>query len=443
LSETRRFLLEFETERVSSLARKDRRVREELIKAFSDVSETVRERALIAAMDLGDPSVVDEVVKALSDEEEDVRIAAAQVLAWYHQPRTIPHLLKGLKDSSPWVRSHCAVGLSKLMNGPIWARLKEDVIDKFIEAFPDMEDDEIRNFMLDLGIRADSIDRYLRWRAANFDVEIDMSVIEEMEAGPIILAGTEGAAPEIAMSTHTGLSLAPEVEEILAELPRDTLENLPSEDLRRLTPETARELVDSLLEGKKPKKKKKKVKVRKVKRVRKVRKRHTREELLAKIPPEVRESVGEEALSILSIEELEALVATPGETTETVAETAEEAVPAEPTKKKRKTKKEKLLEKLPPEVRASLTEEDIERLSTRDLEKMIEAAKSTTPAELPEDEDERRRVLAEKYGEERAEILVMIPPDMLVGIPEEQIQEMDLDTLRDLTRALAPPKEGD
>jgi hypothetical protein len=44
----------------------------------------------------------------------------------------------------------------------------------------------------------------------------------------------------------------------------------------------------------------------------------------------------------------------------------------------------------------------------------------------------------EKYGEEKAELLVTIPEVMLEGIPEDQIQEMDLETLKGLTQALEP-----
>ncbi len=411
MSETRRLLLEYETDVLSSLARKDKRVRKELIQAFSDASEIVRERALIASIDLNDPTVVDDVVKALADTEADVRIAAAQALAWYHQPRTIPALLSGLKDSNPWVRSHCALGLSKLMRGPIWARLKEDVIDKFIDGFPDMTDDEIRGFMLDLGIQSDAIEQYLQWKKKEFDVEIDFSVVAEMESGPLILMGEEAEAGTPVLSTHSGLSLAPEVETILAELPSDIRDSLPPEDLKRLTPETARELVDSLL-GARPKKKKKakKVKVRKVKRVRRVKKEPSKEELLAKLPPEVRESIPEDSLKALTVEDLEALLSTSVTTEEVVEAAEEEKEPAKPRAKKAKKAKKKPKEKKEP--------------------------KAEPEGRLPEDESDRLKLLTDKFGAEKAKILISLPVDMLEGIPDEQIEEMDIDTLRNLTAAL-------
>ena len=100
-SKIRSFLLDFETDEVGKLARKNAKNKEALIKAFSDTSDIVRERALIAAIDLADPEVVTDVSKALTDDVQDVRIAAAQALAFYQQPRTIPVLFRGLQDDDP------------------------------------------------------------------------------------------------------------------------------------------------------------------------------------------------------------------------------------------------------------------------------------------------------------------------------------------------------
>ena len=138
MAKTRSLLLDFETDEVGRLAREKKTERKALLNAFSDPSDIVRERALIAAVDLADPTVVADIVRALSDDVADVRIAAAQALAFYHQPRTVPDLIKGLKDDSTWVRSHCAVGLSKLLNGPIWARISSDDVEKIVDDFPDM-----------------------------------------------------------------------------------------------------------------------------------------------------------------------------------------------------------------------------------------------------------------------------------------------------------------
>ncbi|MHA1903729.1 MAG: HEAT repeat domain-containing protein [Candidatus Thorarchaeota archaeon] len=389
MSETRKLLLDFETEEVGALAKNNSKVRKALVRAFTDASEIVRERALIAAIDLGDPAIVNDINRALSDDVDDVRIAAAQALAWYQQPRTIPELFRGLKDSNTWVRSHCAAGLSKIVKGPIWARLKDDTIEKLVDDFPAMDEEEIRKFLSDIDVGSESIDKFMVWRKAKFDIEIDMAILlEELEAKPIIMPEREGEIGETpALGKPTGLT--PEVETILGELPDEIRGTLPPEDLRRLTPETARELVNSLIATfpeKKPKKKKK-VKVKRVKKVVRKKKGRTREALLTRIPAEVRESVGDEVLSGLKIEELEALISSTPE--------PEVEEPEKPKPKKKAKKK---------------------------------------AAEV----DPKMQMFTDKFGEDKASLLVAMPEDMLEGIPEEQIHEMDMETLKGLLDALEP-----
>ncbi|MFQ5832169.1 MAG: HEAT repeat domain-containing protein [Candidatus Thorarchaeota archaeon] len=401
MSDTRRLLLEFETEKVGIRAQKNKKVRKALVSAFSDASDVVRERALLASIDLGDPSIVVDLAKALNDEEEAVRIACAQALAFYHQPRTVPDLFKGLKDSNTWVRSHCAAGLSKLLRGPIWARLTTEDIEDLAANFPDSDERNIRNRLAHINLSSDGIDRYLNWRSQSFDIEIDVTeFVRELEEAPIVLAGAEArvTTPPVAEEAPRKTPrLSAEVEEILSELPEDLRETLPSEDVRRLTPETARELVRSLkvpAEVAKPKRKPKKkaVKVRKVKKVRRKKGAPTRQELIEKIPDEVRESVSDDVLKGLTYEELEALIASTMEAAPTVKE-------AKKPKRKR-------------------------------------AAKA---AEVVVSEEEKRLgEFTEKYGEEKAQVLMTVTEDMLVGIPEEQIQEMDLETLKALLQALEP-----
>jgi hypothetical protein len=439
VSETRRLLLEYETEEVAMMARKNKSVRKALVKSFSDTSEIVRERALQASIDLADPTIVPDVLKLLKDDDDNVRIAAAQALSWYQQPRTIPDLLQGLKDKNPWVRSHCAKGLSKLVHGPIWARLSKDAIETIVGNFDGMGESDIRTFMVKINVISEDIDRFLVWRKKEFDIDLDATaILHEIEGKPIILEGTE-VAPVEAIAAPTTKGISGDVEEILSELPDEIRATLPPEDLRRLTPTTARELVDSLKDSfpeEKPEKekKKKKVKVRKVKRVRRKRKGPTREELLEKIPEEVKESLSQEVLDGLSLEELEALIATPA------AAEVEEPKP----KKKRQTKREKLIAKLPADVRDSMTEEVLYNLTTKELEELV----ASTVEEEPEKEepevvtppkDPRFDEFASKYGEEKAELLVTIPTEMLDGIPEDQIEDMDLETLKGLTQALGPP----
>ena len=373
-SRIRSFLLEFETDEVGKLARKNVKNMKALIKAFSDTSDVVRERALIAAIDVADPEVVTDVSKALSDDVQDVRIAAAQALAFYHQPRTIPILFKGLQDESTWVRSHCAVGLSKLLNGPIWARLPTEDVEKLVEDFPEMTDDDINKFLSIIKMKNTAIDKFMNWRTKGFDVEIDVSVlVEELEKAPIFL--TDVADAPVA----TG-----EVDEILSELPEEILATLPPEDIKRLTPASARELVQKLkvsIPSATPIKKKKAVKVRKVKKVKKKKKATAKDMLIEKLPAEVRAEIGDETLSSLSTDELEALHAAAPEAEKPEAE---------------------------PEPKA---EEPV---------------------------DPKMQEFINKYGEEKAELLITIPEVMLEGIPKDQIEEMDIETLKGLTQALEP-----
>jgi hypothetical protein len=386
-------LLEFETEEVGIRARDNKKMRKALVRAFSDPSEIVRERALIAAIDLGDPSIVTDIRAPLDDDNADVRVAAAQALAWYHQPRTIPALIHGLKDSNTWVRSHCALGLSKLLHGPIWARIPGEDIDIIHTDFPEMDEDDIRKFLHKLELSEEAVDQFVMWKSAKFEIEIDESIlIKETEGKPIILAAamTEAAEPV----RDSGLS--EEVETILSELPDEVRASLPSEDLRRLTPTTARELVTSLT-AKEPKKKA--VRVKRVKKVRKKKKKPlAREQLIEKIPSEVRETVSEDVLESLSTDELEALVAATPEVEE-----------AEPTVEEPKKKKQK--------------KESVEALPPIDEEKV---------------EDLRWQQFADKYGEEKANLLITVSPEMLEGIPQEQIADIDIGTLKSLVQALEP-----
>jgi hypothetical protein len=284
------------------------------------------------------------------------------------------------------------------LRGPIWARLSEEDIEQLASNFPDLPEDRIRKRLAGINLSSEGIDRFLNWRSQEFNIEIDVSdFVRELEETPIVLAGAEAVAAvpveEEAPRKMPGISA--EVEEILSEVPEGLKETLPEEDLRRLTPETARELVESLrasfeveAEKPKPRKKKKAVKVRKVKRVRRKKGAPSRQDLIEKIPGEVRESISDDVLQGLSYEELEALIAS----------TMEAATPAAEAEKK--------------------PEEAVE-------------------VEVPGDE-KRLNEYTGRYGEEKAQLLVTIPEDMLVGIPEEQIEEMDLETLKALLQALEP-----
>ena len=388
MSKTRKLLLEYDTEEVGRLARDKPSEKKALIKAFTDSSDVVRERALIAAIDVADPTIVTDIVKVLDDDTTDVRIAAAQALTFYHQPRTVPDMIRGLKDTSPWVKSHCAAGLAKILNGPIWARISDEIIEKMIDDFPEMEDEEINKILQSIEMKPESVNRYMDWRSKKFDLEIDVtSLVEELEGTPILLSGEVRDPSVVAESTSID-GLSEDVETILSELPDEILATLPPEDLKRLTPDSARELVQKLKVSipttEKKKKKKKAIKVRKVTKVKKKKAGPTKKSLIKKLPEEVRESVGDEALAELSIEELQALLAS------SAPETAE------------------------PEPEVDLSESVIEY------------------------DDPRMTEFVEKYGEEKANLMITIPEAMLEGIPEEQIKEMDMETLEGLKQALEP-----
>jgi hypothetical protein len=385
LSRTRKLLLDYDTEEVGRLAREKPAEMKALIKAFTDSSDVVRERALIAAIDVADPTIVTDIVKVLDDDTTDVRIAAAQALTFYHQPRTVPDMIRGLKDASPWVRSHCAAGLSKILTGPIWARIPEESVEKMLDDFPEMEDVEINKFLVSLEMKPDAVNRFMDWRTKKFDLEIDVaSLVEELEGTPILLS--REIRDSSAVSDSTSISgLSEDVETILSELPDEILATLPPEDLKRLTPKSARELVQKLKVSlpSTEKKKKKAIKVRKVTKVKKKTAGPTAKSLINQLPPEVRESVSDETLDTLSIEELQALLAS----------SAPESVEPE--------------------------EVDL-------------------PESVIEYDDPRMTEFVEKYGEEKANLLITIPEAMLEGIPEEQIKEMDMETLEGLKQALEP-----
>ncbi|MFW9889192.1 MAG: HEAT repeat domain-containing protein, partial [Candidatus Thorarchaeota archaeon] len=371
-------------------------------------------------------TIVTDIIQTMTDDEDSVRIAAAQALAFYHQPRTIPDLLKGLQDINTWVRSHCAAGLSKLLNGPIWARLDSSDIEDLIAGFPEMQDSAIRSRLNKMSLDSDAINRYLTWRAKDFDIEVDVTdFVRGLEETPIVLPGMSEAAavaPSDEVPRRTA-GVSPEVEEILSELPDELRETLPEEDLRRLTPDTARELVISLTTAMptvkpKEKEKKKAIKVRKVKKVRRKKKGPSRQELMEMIPEEVRESVSDDVLKTLTYEELEALIAS---TTETAAPEADASTML--------SRREAIIDTLPAEVVESVGDGKLQRMTVTELEELAATASMS-------DDERRLQEFTEKFGEEKAKVLVGVPDEMLAGIPEEQIHEMDLDTLKALVQAL-------
>ena len=86
-----------------------------------------------------------------------------------------------------------------------------------------------------------------------------------------------------------------------------------------------------------------------------------------------------------------------------------------------------------------VTEAEAEMEVEPELEIQTEAEPEVVVDESAvEHDDPRMTELVEKYGEEKANFLFTIPEALLEGIPEEQIKEMDMDTLVGLKQALEP-----
>ncbi|MBD3406407.1 MAG: hypothetical protein GF411_09875 [Candidatus Lokiarchaeota archaeon] len=461
MSKTRRLLLEFETEQVGKLARENSEVRKDLVQAMSDSSDVVRERALLASIEYSNPNIVDDIAKAMNDDEDDVRIAAAQALAYYHQPKTIPILLEGLKDSNSWVRSHCANGLSKLIHGPLWARLPEEEIDKIIADFPGMVEEDIRLYLREIQMDPEAIDSLLKWKNKDFDIEIDYSILEEELTGkPIVFEKSkiERIEPK---------TTADEISEILSELPDEILATLPPEDLSRLTPKTARELVNSLMESfaskeksiEKEKKKPKtdRGKVRKVRRVQRVKTETAREEMLARLPDEVKDSMPSDVLENISIEELEALLNMTAESEDVTAKVEEAIVPE---KKSPKKKKKKVVRRVRRKKKKKLTLEDIsgigpstvESLKAAGYESVLDVAKAN-PDKLAEEVDgignataikiieEAKKLTPSKTKKEKSkskkdDLLSKLPDEVKESMGKEAIEAMTEDEIEMLISSM-------
>jgi hypothetical protein len=156
-----------------------------------------------------------------------------------------------------------------------------------------------------------------------------------------------------------------------------------------------------------------------VKKVRRKKKGPSRQELVEMIPEEVRESVSDDVLKTLTYEELEALIAS----------TTETAVPEPEEPEKKLSPKQAIIETLPPEVVESVGEGKLKRMTVKELEELATTASMS-------DDERRLQEFTEKFGEEKASVLATVPDEMLAGIPEEQIHEMDLDTLKALVQAL-------
>ena len=93
-------------------------------------------------------------------------------------------------------------------------------------------------------------------------------------------------------------------------------------------------------------------------------------------------------------------------------------------------KRKQLIESIPPLIRESISDEDLESMPSEDIKRLIETDDKP--------EESRLESLTNKFGAEKAELLVSMPPEMLEGIPDDQLEEMDMDTLKGLAEALGP-----
>jgi len=84
-----------------------------LIKTLEDENWAVRQSAAIALGKIGDPQAVQSLIKALSDRNSRVRVSAAQSLVKIGQPAVQP-LIKALGDENWAVRQSAANALGKI-----------------------------------------------------------------------------------------------------------------------------------------------------------------------------------------------------------------------------------------------------------------------------------------------------------------------------------------
>jgi len=85
------------------------------------------------------------------------------------------------------------------------------------------------------------------------------------------------------------------------------------------------------------------------------------------------------------------------------------------------------------------TQDDLKADLIAELKIELESEPEIDLAEsVIEHDDPRMPEFVEKYGEEKANLLITISETMLEGIPEDQIKEMDMETLEDLKDALKP-----
>ncbi len=412
MADIRQLLLDWNTEEVVKLCIENDANFKTLVRLLKDSSDVVRQRAVEALTEIGTPYVVEHLIYAMDDPSEDVRVQAAIGLELIKNEIAIPRLFRALKDESYWVVSHAAAALSQYLPGPIWARVDTKDIDIIITDFPDMSEEDIKEFFKNLKVDPSAVERFLELRRKGFRY-----VPEKIEP--------------------------PSKEEVIATLPKELLDEIPPDMLKSMSVEELQEYAKEWRSRKEISRApvEKKVEVPEVAE----KEEETVEEILSRIPPEFLSSFTEEQLKSLTVKDAKLIEETYKSGLAPEKETKMPEKPKKKPKKKAKKKskveseKERLLSELPDSVREALTPDIIESLSVEDLKEMVRSAKVTSEEEMKETEEESKES-TESTGDdteaERKRLLSLIPPDMLPDLPADELEKMNVEQLRALLEAL-------
>ncbi len=402
----RQLLLDWETEEVVKLCLENDSNFKILVRLLKDSSDMIRQRAVEALTEIGTPYVVEYLIEAMDDPSEDVRIQAAIGLELIKNEIAIPRLFRALKDESKWVVSHAAAALSNYIPGPIWARVDPKDIDIIITDFPDMSEEDIKEFFKRLKADPSAVERFLELRRKGFRY-----VPEKIEP--------------------------PSKEDIIASLPKELLDEVSLDVLKGMSVDELKAYVKEWEDRREISRRAPKVEEKPPEPEKeKAEEKETVEEILSRIPPEFLASFTEEQLKSLTVEDAKLIEETYKSGLSPEKEEKETPKPtkkAKKTKKKRKktlSEKERLLEELPESVREALTPEIIESLTVEDIKEMLRSAKVTS-----EESEESKESVADTE-DERKRLIALIPPDMLPDLPAEELERMDVEQLRSLLEAL-------
>ncbi len=160
----------------------------QLISALSDEDTDVRQNAIIALGNLGDPRAVEPLISALSDEDTDVRQNAIIALGKLGDSRAVEPLIAALKDADPFMRSRAAFALGEIEDSraiePLIDALKdEDRLMRFsaVDALNQLDDQRVIELLI---AALKDADPFMRSRAAFALGKLD----DSRDVGPLISA---------------------------------------------------------------------------------------------------------------------------------------------------------------------------------------------------------------------------------------------------------------